>query len=633
MSEDADLKRKAPVTIREYLGDMAETVKIARWVWSERHTCNSRKYFQRYLVFALISMILASLTPYAVSYIFDGIQNQDSDLAIKGFIAFALCYGGAVVAMRLLFRARELLVGEHMMQWNHRITERMFEKSAGQHIQHASDLGVSNIDKGRWRAHELESMAIFDGFPVIMSLIIAYIFLWFLSPIAGILATLMLSSHMIWTLFLNQRTLKECTPLEKEFRRINRYRVERWEKIERVKVNAKEQNELDVLQRDFWELLKLDRKYWLWYLDQISARAFVNNVFTIIIMGYGAWRVWNGDWSMGLLFAWTQKLTDNMWRVSEIEHKFNYNMPSVKSMREALEIEPAVVETVNAVDLNGASRFSVELKNLTHTYPGQKNDADDEDDDRKSQTSKKDPRPVLKDINFTILPGEKVALLGLSGSGKTTIMRMLLRYMDPQSGSIEINGSDLRDLKLASWLKHVGYIAQQPQIMDNTIKYNLLYALSNEEREQITDEEIWEHMRQYRIDFEDRLTHGLETRVGKNGIQLSGGEAQRLMIGAAMIKKPDFLVIDEATSSLDSLTEWDVQQGLELALKGEQSALVIAHRLSTVQRICHKFVVLKPANKLINGESQIEAIAGSFDELYALSPTFRALADKQGLKI
>jgi ABC-type multidrug transport system fused ATPase/permease subunit len=633
MSKDADVKREAPATIRGYLKEMAETFRLAKWVWNERQTSESPKYFKRYLFFVVLTMIMASLSPYAMSFIFDGIRTKDLDLVVKGFVGFGICYAGSVITMRLHFRAREMLVGEHMMQWDNRITERMFEKSVGQHIQHASELGVSNIDKGRWRAHELENLAMFEGVTVLFSMALSYIFLWILSPVAGAIATLMIAVHAGWSLFLNHRTLQGQTPLEKEFRRINRWRVEVWEKIERVKVNAKENSELNLLQKDFWALLKIDRKFWMWYISQISARAFVNNVFTVLIMIYGAWCVWRGDWSMGLLFplfAWTQKLTDNMWRISEIEHRFNFNMPSVKSLRDALEIEPEIVDDEDAVDLNGAKDFTVELCGLTHTYPGQKN-ADGEDDE--NLALKKDPRPVLKDISFAIQPGEKVALLGLSGSGKTTIMRMLLRYMDPQQGSVKINGNDLRSLKLSSWLKHVGYIAQQPQILDNTLRHNLLYALSDEERSKMNDEQIWEHMRRYCIDFEDRLTHGLETRVGKNGVQLSGGEAQRLMIGAAMIKNPRFLVIDEATSSLDSLTEHQVQQGLEKALEGDVSALVIAHRLSTVRRICDKFIVMQPANKLVNGDAQIEAVASSFEELYELSPTFRALADRQELRI
>ena len=149
----------------------------------------------------------------------------------------------------------------------------------------------------------------------------------------------------------------------------------------------------------------------------------------------------------------------------------------------------------------------------------------------------------------------------------------------------------------------------------------------------MTDEEVWGLMRLLEIDFGQRLDKGLDTKVGKHGLKLSGGQAQRLMIGAAVIGKPWFMVIDEATSSLDSTTERKVQRGLSKILSGNTSALIVAHRLSTVRHLCTKFVVLRPAEQVKEGESQVEAIASSFEELYLCSPTFRSLADDQEIKI
>jgi len=145
---------------------------------------------------------------------------------------------------------------------------------------------------------------------------------------------------------------------------------------------------------------------------------------------------------------------------------------------------------------------------------------------------------------------------------------------------------------------------------------------------------LWKLMTLLQIDFKDRLTNGLDTVVGKNGIKLSGGQAQRLMIGAAVIRRPWLLVIDEATSSLDSVTEHEVQAGLATVLAGSAtSALIVAHRLSTVRHLCTRFVVLKAANDVQNSESQVEAIASSFEDLYRESPTFRRLADYQGVTV
>lgn len=247
-------------------------------------------------------------------------------------------------------------------------------------------------------------------------------------------------------------------------------------------------------------------------------------------------------------------------------------------------------------------------------------------------TDGKQALPAINGISFTIAPGEKVSLLGPSGSGKTTIMKKLLRYSVPSSGLITIDGIDLTNITRASWSKGIGYIPQQAQILDGTIRYNLVYGLSVEERNKVTDEELWEIMRRLKIDFGERLTQGLDTVVGKNGVKLSGGQAQRLMIGAAVIKKPWLLVVDEATSSLDSTTEREVQEGLELVLEGQNtSVLVVTHRLSTVRNMCTKHIMLKPVAIVENGNSQIDATAHSFESLARQSDLFRKLAADQGI--
>ncbi|HBP00083.1 TPA: hypothetical protein DD617_02755 [Candidatus Uhrbacteria bacterium] len=160
---------------------------------------------------------------------------------------------------------------------------------------------------------------------------------------------------------------------------------------------------------------------------------------------------------------------------------------------------------------------------------------------------------------------------------------------------------------------------------------NLLYGVQSERQSQVTENDLWKVVKRLQIHFGKRLTHGLQTRVGRHGLKLSGGQAQRLMIGAAAAREPRFMIIDEATSSLDSTTERQVQQGLAEVLGEGMGALIIAHRLSTVRDLCGKFVVLRPIDGVQGEEAQIEAVASSFEELYLLSSTFRQLADDQGI--
>jgi ABC-type lipoprotein export system ATPase subunit len=208
-----------------------------------------------------------------------------------------------------------------------------------------------------------------------------------------------------------------------------------------------------------------------------------------------------------------------------------------------------------------------------------------------------------------------VALLGASGAGKTTVMRKLLRFDDPTSGCVLIDGIDLRTIRQASWRRGIGYIPQQAQVFDGSIRYNLTYRLKTEERAKITDAELWKLMQLLQIDFKDRLTHGLDTIVGKNGIKLSGGQAQRLMIGAAVIKRPWLLVVDEATSSLDSATEHEVQARLATVLSGfghqrADRGASAEHGAASVHQVCRVESRQRGSGWRITGRSHRRFVRG-----------------------
>lgn len=628
VTEDDDLKR-APSDWRAYLKEMGESVRIYTWVWRELISSRSKKWAKRSTIGLVAVVILSALQPWFLSRAFNGVVAHDGHRVIWGL--------GAAVGCKLLAQLchwfhdhwREYALGDNLGQLDRRTSELFFEKSLGQHLRDSGALSAANVEKGRNRTLEVEQLMLFEGVPVVLEILVPWILLWILSPVAGMVMTVLFLNYAGWLLFLNRRTILTCAPIEAEFRKLNRHRTERWDMIERVKTCGKETEEVRHMSQTFDRIMANDRRFWLWFIRVIMIRGSVNQLLTAGIVCYGFWLVWHGDWSVGLLYPlaqWGSQISDNLWRVGQIEHRLNWNMPSVRSMKEALTQQPEVRDSDVAVEMADEGPLRIEVCGVSHDYPRTA--------DEVRQSANKKVSPVLKGVDFSIEPGEKVALLGPSGAGKTTVMRLLQRYTDPRKGGVRVNGHDLRDVRLASWLSHVGYIPQQAQVLDGTLRYNLLYGLPEEARAQMTDEALWTLMRKLQIDFGDRLTDGLETVVGHRGIRLSGGEAQRVMIGAAAAQRPRFLLVDEATSSLDSTTEKAVQHGLaELLGDRSVSALIIAHRLSTVRDLCTKFVVLRGAESLVDGETQIEAVAHSFEELYAISPTFRRLADDQGLNI
>jgi ATP-binding cassette subfamily B protein len=195
-------------------------------------------------------------------------------------------------------------------------------------------------------------------------------------------------------------------------------------------------------------------------------------------------------------------------------------------------------------------------------------------------------RPVLQDLSFEVAPGQVAAFVGPSGAGKTTITSLIPRFYDPQSGAVEVDGIDVRKVTLASLRRDIGIVAQETYLFHDTIAANLRYGKLD-----ATDAELIAAAQAASIhDFIAALPDGYQTLVGERGHKLSGGERQRLAIARVLLKDPRILILDEATSSLDSHNEAMIQAALEVAMRGRTS-LVIAHRLSTILKADVIFVV------------------------------------------
>ena len=193
---------------------------------------------------------------------------------------------------------------------------------------------------------------------------------------------------------------------------------------------------------------------------------------------------------------------------------------------------------------------------------------------------------VLQDITFEIAPGKVLALVGPSGAGKTTITNLLPRLYDVHSGSIRINGVDVRDAKLDSLSERIGVVTQDAHLFHDTVRANLLYA-----KRDATQEQIKSALRDAQIlDLVESLPDKLDTLVGERGYRFSGGEKQRIAIARLLLKAPDIVILDEATAHLDSESEAAIQRALETVLAGRTS-IVIAHRLSTILKADEILVV------------------------------------------
>jgi ABC-type multidrug transport system fused ATPase/permease subunit len=622
---DLELDRKVATNWQEYKAEFLQMRNMIGWVWTELVSREGRAFMLRMVGWMTFSCLLTVVLPLMFGKITDLLDPKKTEVRT---LLIMLAIYGALLLLRQLIRykqsiTREYLGGENMRQLDVRTTELFLEKSLGMHISESNHLNEANVKKGYDRVLGLEGMLLFEGIEALLNIALPFIALWIFTITSGrwavgLIIMLILASHLAWTLFLNQQVLRICLPIDKMWRFLNRYRVERWQRVERVKTNAKEEAERREIERLFDQAIQPDRKFWFWFIRQATYRNTIADALLFTLIAYCVRSVWVGDMALGSLWflvSWGSQFSTTLWHIGHIEHQFNFYTPSIMGMKEALTVPIGLRTFEQPTAITPAQPFRVEFESVGYHYEHQSPD--------------KDAIPTLENVSFTIEPGEKVALIGPSGAGKSTIMKLLLRYMDPTEGRIRIDGVDLRQIQLGTWLSQIGYVAQQFEVFDGTIRYNLTYGLSEERKRTITDDDIWNVMRMLQIDFGDRLIDGLDTRIGFNGIKLSGGQNQRLMIGAAALKEPRFMIIDEATSSLDATTERLVQDGLARVLHN-CGALIVTHRLNTVRRICDRFILL---DRDEGCGGTIHAIADSFEALAEISPAFRGLAIDQGIEL
>ena len=269
--------------------------------------------------------------------------------------------------------------------------------------------------------------------------------------------------------------------------------------------------------------------------------------------------------------------------------------PKLKEFYDVYDTEPEVRDAPGATD-PGRVRGLVEFNKTSYSHDG--------------------VRPAVADLAFKVLPGETVALVGPTGAGKSTALALLYRVFDPQSGSVKIDGMDIRALKLASVRRNIGVVFQEVLLFNRSIAENL--RIGNVDA---TDQELRAACKRAQaLDFIDSKPDGMQSSVGERGRALSGGERQRISIARALLKDPPILILDEATSALDATTEVKVQAALEEVMKG-RTTFVIAHRLATVRN----------ATRILVFEQGRIVESGSFDALMNNNGPFAALAKAQFL--
>ncbi|MEW6733082.1 MAG: ABC transporter transmembrane domain-containing protein [Acidobacteriota bacterium] len=286
------------------------------------------------------------------------------------------------------------------------------------------------------------------------------------------------------------------------------------------------------------------------------------------------------------------KLYDPMRKLSQTQNTYQQIFAASARVFALLDEHTEITDRTDAHDLPSFQR-SIELRNVSFRYPGSERDA-------------------LNAINLTIEKGQVIALVGLSGSGKTTLTNLLMRFFEPNCGQILIDGTDIREVKLASLRAQLALVSQEVMLFNDRIHNNIAYGRADVSRAEVEAAAVAAYAHEFIIE-----RGGYDVVVGENGLQLSGGQRQRVAIARAILKNAPILILDEATSALDTESELQVQKALANLMR-ERTTLVIAHRLSTVRRASLIVVLDEGGIVEMGSHDQLLAANGVYRKLYEL---------------
>lgn len=383
--------------------------------------------------------------------------------------------------------------------------------------------------------------------------------------------------------------------IQQHFSRMSTTLQENLSGVRVVKAFAREPHEIDKYRQDNWKLLSENmNSVRMWSFDFPMMR-FLTAVSTALLLWYGGQDVLAGTLSIGTIVAFNSYLVMLSWplrRLGWVVNLLARASASGERIFEIVDARSAVVEKPAAIELprlDGHVRF----EHVTFSYGG---------------------KPVLRDVDIDAQPGQVVALLGLTGSGKTTVVNLIPRFYDVGMGRILVDGRDVRSVTLASLRRQIGVVLQENFLFSASVRDNIAYGRPDAAMDDVVAAAKAAHAH----DFIENLPFGYDTRVGERGITLSGGQKQRVAIARALLMDPRILILDDSTSSVDTETEHLIQQALTRLMEG-RTTFVIAQRLTTILR----------ADQILVMQDGVVVQRGRHHELLEQGGLYRRIYDLQ----
>jgi ATP-binding cassette subfamily B protein len=476
-------------------------------------------------------------------------------------------YGGLILAQSVLvfgFIAAAGRLGERVQ---YDLRKKMFERLQGLSLSYYNRTPVgwlmSRVTSDTSRVGELVSWGFLDTVWGITNVIVAMAFMFYINWRLALIIAIIIPVLIVVAAQFQKKILVEYRTVRKTNSKITGAYNESITGVRVVKALRREEKnheEFGILTSQMHDAAF--RAAWLSALFlptvQLTSAAGVG-----VVIWYGGWQFDQEFITIGGIQAFISYVTFMLWPIQEMARVYAEMQQAIASgerIFSLIDAVPEIQDRDNAFD-SGSLRGDIVFDNVTFWY-----------DDEK-------PKPVLENFNLHIKQGETIALVGPTGAGKSTLVNLVCRFFEPQIGTIRIAGHDYKDLTLHSIHSRIGMVLQTPHLFSGTIRENLRYG-----RLDATDAEIEEAAQVAGADsFISELDKGYDTEVGEGGVLLSVGQKQLISLARAILANPDIFVMDEATSSVDTLTEALIQQGMDRLMEGRTS-FIIAHRLSTIKR-------------------------------------------------
>ncbi len=545
------------------------------------------------LTIAVVSALDSLFTYINKGMIDDGMMKKD----ISTLYRLGINYGVLLVIQSGLVFAFIYLAGVLGESLQYDLRKKMFahlqELSLSFYSQNSVGRLIARVTSDTTKVADLMTWGLIDSTWSIMNILTATIFMLVISWKLGMIVFLIVPILFVIALQFQKRILIQFRESRKANSLITGAHNENIQGVKVIKALGRESENLAEFKQLTDNMFNASYKA-AWYSALfLPTVQVISAVALSIIVWYGGFQATEGSLTIGGIHAFVSYLTFMMWPIQELARVYaemQHSIASAERIFKLIDTPPTIHNKPDAIDAT-TLLGQIKFQNVGFSY----------DDDK----------DILTDFNLTVNAGETIALVGPTGGGKSTIVNLLCRFYEPTSGTIMINGHDYTDYSLHSIHARIGIVLQTPHLFSGSVMDNIRYG-----RLDATEDDVINASKMAGADiFIEKFTNGYKENVGEGGNLLSVGQKQLISLARAILAKPDLFIMDEATSSVDTITEAMIQKGME-KLMGGRTSFIIAHRLSTIRKASRIVVIENGMIAEIGSHSELLRLKGHYYKLY-----------------